>query len=52
MSAKKLAFENRIVLITGASSKIGKATAIEFAKKRAILILLARNKKKLEQLTK
>lgn len=41
-------FKNKTVLITGASSGIGKQTAIEFAKKGANLILVARRKQKLE----
>ncbi len=40
-------FENKIVLITGASEGIGKAIAGELAKKKAKLFLLARNVEKL-----
>ena len=42
-------FKNKVVLITGASSGIGKETAIEFAKLGAIIVLVARRKDKLEQ---
>ena len=42
-------FKNKIVLITGASSGIGKQTAIEFAKLGSNIILVARTKNKLEQ---
>jgi short-subunit dehydrogenase len=45
-------FKNKVVLITGASSGIGKETAIEFAKKGAKIILVARRKQKLESLEK
>ena len=41
-------FKNKTILITGASSGIGKQTAIEFAKKGANLILVARRKEKLD----
>lgn len=41
-------FKNKVILITGASSGIGKQTAIEFAKRGANLILVARRKNKLE----
>jgi len=42
-------FKNKLVLITGASSGIGRAAALQFAKKGANLILVARNKDKLNQ---
>ncbi|MFB5632860.1 MAG: SDR family NAD(P)-dependent oxidoreductase, partial [Nitrosopumilus sp.] len=41
-------FKNKTVLITGASSGIGKQTAIEFAKQGANIILVARRKEKLD----
>jgi short-subunit dehydrogenase len=42
-------FKNRVVLITGASSGIGKDVAIEFAKLGANIVLVARKKDELEQ---
>ena len=42
-------FKEKVVLITGASSGIGCASAIQFAKKGARIILVARRKEKLEQ---
>lgn len=45
-----LNLENKIVLITGASSGIGEACATEFAKLKANLILSARRKEKLKLL--
>ena len=43
-------FKNKIVVITGASSGIGRESAIEFAKKGAKLVLVARRKQKLDKL--
>jgi short-subunit dehydrogenase len=43
------AVEDRIVLITGASSGIGKATAIELGKAGASVLLVARTETKLEE---
>jgi len=42
-------FKGKTVLITGSSSGIGKETAIQFAKRGANIILVARRKEKLEQ---
>ena len=42
-------FKNKVVLITGASSGIGRESAIEFAKLGASIILVSRRKEKLEQ---
>ena len=42
-------FKNQVILITGASSGIGKEAAIEFAKLGANIVLVARKKDKLEQ---
>ena len=45
-------FKNKIVVITGASSGIGEATAEQFAKKGANIVLVARKKDKLEEVEK
>ena len=45
-------FKNKVIVITGASSGIGEATAIKFAKKNAKIVLVARRKEKLLQLQK
>lgn len=42
-------FKNKVVIITGASSGIGAATALEFSKLGAIVILTGRNKDNLEK---
>lgn len=42
-------FKNKVVLITGASSGIGRESATEFAKLGANIILVSRTKEKLEQ---
>ncbi|MGI9566351.1 MAG: SDR family oxidoreductase [Nitrosopumilus sp.] len=44
-----MGFKNKVVLITGASSGIGRETAKEFAKLGANIVLVARGKDKLEQ---
>ena len=43
-------YSNKIVWITGASSGIGKETAIQLAQKGAKLVLSARNSAELEKL--
>lgn len=45
-------FQNKVVLITGAARGIGKATAIEFAKKNAHVIAVSRTKDDLLELQK
>ena len=40
-------FNNKVVVITGASSGIGEESAIRFAKKGAKVVLVARRKEKL-----
>ena len=45
-------FTNKVVIITGASSGIGKASALKFAKKNAKVVLVARRKEKLLQVEK
>ena len=41
--------EGRVILITGASSGIGQATAIECSKLGAVVILTGRNEERLKQ---
>ncbi|MBL6963961.1 MAG: SDR family oxidoreductase [Bacteroidetes bacterium] len=41
-------FHNKVAIITGASSGIGKSTAVEFARKGANVVLAARNTEKLQ----
>lgn len=45
-------FKNKVVLITGASSGIGRESAIEFAKLGANIVLVSRTLEKLEQVEK
>jgi short-subunit dehydrogenase len=45
-----MSVKDKIVVITGASSGIGKSTAIEFASKGAKLTLVSRRREKLEEL--
>ncbi len=45
-------FKDKVVLITGASSGIGRASAIQFAKKGANIILVSRSHEKLDQVAK
>ncbi|OQA90879.1 MAG: putative oxidoreductase [Bacteroidetes bacterium ADurb.Bin234] len=45
---KDLYFKNKVVVITGASSGIGRACAIQFAKEGAHVVIAARSKDKLE----
>ena len=45
-------FKNKVVVITGASSGIGEAPPIKFAKKGADIVLVARRKEKLLEVEK
>ncbi len=45
-------FKNEVILITGASSGIGKALAREFAERGASLVLMARRKDRIQELSK
>ena len=46
---KNLTFQDKVVVITGASAGIGKALAIQLSKQKAKLALGARNISKLEE---
>jgi NADP-dependent 3-hydroxy acid dehydrogenase YdfG len=45
-----ISLKNKVVIITGASSGVGKATAIRFAKKGAKIVIAARRLEKLQEL--
>lgn len=45
-------FTNKVVIVTGASSGMGKQIALDFASKGAIVIAAARRKERLEELVK
>lgn len=47
-----MSLRQKVVVVTGASSGIGAAACIEFAKKGANLVLIARRKNKLEEIQK
>lgn len=49
MSYNPYSLENKTVLVTGASSGIGRATAIECSKMGATVIITARNKERLQE---
>ena len=44
-----MSIKNKVVIITGASSGIGKATALLLAESGAKVVLAARNQEKLEK---
>ena len=46
---KNKRFTNQVVIITGASSGIGKATAIKLSREGAKVVLVSRTRKKLEE---
>jgi len=50
-SFKNTSFKNKVVIITGASSGIGRATALAFAKLGAIPVAVARRENLLKELT-
>jgi len=45
-------FNDKVIVITGASSGIGEASAVEFAKRKSSIVLVARRKENLESVAK
>lgn len=52
MSGGRNRFQDKVVIITGSSSGIGRAAAIEFAKEGAIVVLHGRSSEKLDETEK
>ena len=51
-SKKKTFFKDKVIIVTGASSGIGEAAAVELVQLGAKVVLAARNEKKLIELEK
>ena len=49
---ENLGIQGKVTIITGASSGIGRATALSFARERAKLLLVSRNKSNLTEIAK